>query len=128
VRQDGLSSLWPTHVVDNYVTFFRNGGHINPDCYHDYPALVKLHGRQMAQQIIRFRLSNLPEMQAVAEDDDLIDHSDLREVEACDVYMDQAEWEDAKKNVAVFTNDMPAEGAEFQVFEKNEAIKVRFSS
>jgi hypothetical protein len=38
---------------------YRNGGHITPLVFHDYLALKKEHGAEMAKSIIEFRLAHL---------------------------------------------------------------------
>jgi hypothetical protein len=102
----------------------RNGGHINPIIYQDFPSLLKTHGVQTAKNLIQFRLAHFAELLAVAEEEGILNESQCREVEACDVYLDRPAWRDAKEKLACLEREMPLEAKAFRVYEKSEAIEV----
>ncbi|KAH7920486.1 FAD dependent oxidoreductase [Leucogyrophana mollusca] len=101
----------------------RNGGHINAPTYHDYSAMKRQFGIDMAKAIMRFRLSHLEEMKRVAAEEHLVEESQCREVEAVDVYFDQGLFEKAKRKLEVYRRDMPVESSSYRVFEASEAIE-----
>ncbi|KAG5640628.1 hypothetical protein DXG03_007889 [Asterophora parasitica] len=49
----------------------RNGGHVTPILYADYPGLREQHGAHIAKQIMRFRLAHLPAFLELAASDGL---------------------------------------------------------
>jgi hypothetical protein len=106
---------------------FRNGGHIDPNLYEDYDELVDDYGRKMAQKIIRFRLSTVDAMKTVAEEEDLVEHSQFRKTETMCVYRTQREWENAKVQMALFRKDMPKEAATMRQYNGTDVSGVGFS-
>ncbi|KAF7370571.1 FAD-dependent protein [Mycena sanguinolenta] len=61
----------------------RNGGHITPPLFHDYLRIKEEVGVDMAKAIIRFRLAHLAELLRVAEEDEILEDSQCREVDTC---------------------------------------------
>ncbi|KAF5356189.1 hypothetical protein D9756_004305 [Leucocoprinus leucothites] len=102
----------------------RNGGHITPVLYQDYAALKKAYGVDVAAEIIRFRLAHLTELLAVATEENLLDDSMCRETKSYDVYQDTNLYEHAKELLEVYQRDLPSEGADLEVVENREALKV----
>jgi hypothetical protein len=102
----------------------RNGGHIAPILYAEYRELKEEHGIGVAKEIIRFRLAQLPEILKVAAEENLMEESQCREVQAFDVFHDEGLYGEAKAMLAEYEKDMPSEGSLFQVHEGDEAISV----
>lgn len=101
----------------------RNGGHIAPILYSEYGDLKNQYGTAVAKEIIRFRLSHLPELLSVAEREGLQEESQCREVEAFDVFCDAALFDDAKSRLAVYREDLPAESQHYKTYESAESLK-----
>ena len=78
----------------------------------------------MAKKIIRFRLSHLPELLAVAEEEGLLQDSQCREVEAFDVFYDATLYETAKALLSAYKKDLPVESINYRIYEGVECIKV----
>ncbi|KAJ3501174.1 hypothetical protein NMY22_g19016 [Coprinellus aureogranulatus] len=105
----------------------RNGGHITPVLYQDYVALKKEHGKDMAQKIVRFRLSHLEELLQVAEEEGLLDDSQCRRVEAFDVFHDKDLFSEAKAWFREYKEDLPEESRHYKIYETPEEIEVRYN-
>jgi hypothetical protein len=103
---------------------FRNGGHIDPNLWEDYHELVDDHSKEMAQKIIRFRLSTVDAMKTVAEEEDLVEHSQFRRTESTCVYLTQREWENVKVQMALFRKDMPKEAGHMRLHDGTDASGV----
>ena len=80
---------------------------------------------KIAKKIIRFRLSHLPELLAVAEEEGLLQDSQCREVEAFDVFHDPALYEAAMAQLSAYRKDLPVESINYRTYEGFECIKVR---
>jgi hypothetical protein len=118
--------------------FIRNGGHITPVLYSEYPLLVARYGAAMAAKHIRFRLAHrhalglvaLEEAEAEAEavggpdNKEELDLCQYRETEALDVYYTPEAWIDAKALLQVFKAGLPKEASAYKVYEKREALEV----
>lgn len=78
----------------------------------------------MAQKIIRFRLSHLPHLLAVAAEEHLLEESQCREVDAFDVYHDKGHFKKAKEQLKRYQKDFPVESATFKVLEEREQFEV----
>lgn len=103
---------------------FRNGGHITPVLYQEYSELKKKHGAEVAGEIVRFRLSHLDELLAVASEEKLLEESQCRETRAYDVYQNQSLYRNAKKLLEVFKQDLPVEGSEMEIVEDRAMLQV----
>ncbi|KAG1740795.1 FAD dependent oxidoreductase [Suillus paluster] len=101
----------------------RNGGHISPPLYHDYPSLKRDHGQAVAQKMIKFRLAHLQELRSAAEQEGILAESQWREVESVDVFYDSDLFEKAKAKVQKYKADLPFEAEHHQVHEAHEAIE-----
>jgi hypothetical protein len=104
--------------------YCRNGGHITPVLYQDYAGLKKAYGQDIAGQIIRFRLAHLTELLGVAAEENLLEESQCRETQTYDVFQDRNLYRYAKELLEVYKRDLPSEGAEYEVIEDEEALKV----
>jgi hypothetical protein len=111
-------------ITDAYNLLNRNGGHINPSLYHEYPSLVKRFGREMAQKIIRFRISHLKELLVVAQEEGILMESQCREAEYLSVYYDERKWALARKKFTIWKREMPEESKGFRAMEGKEAVEV----
>ncbi|KAH7921281.1 FAD dependent oxidoreductase [Leucogyrophana mollusca] len=102
----------------------RNGGHISPPLYQDYPALLKAHGPHAAQRLIRFRLAHLHALRAAAAAvPGLLAASQWREVETVDAFYDRGVFEKAVGKLQQWSADMPTEAAGHRVWHGLEAAE-----
>ncbi|KAK6992175.1 J domain-containing protein [Favolaschia claudopus] len=85
----------------------RNGGHITPVLYHDYPVVRKRLGPEMAKRVIEFRLAHLSALIHVCEEEDILEDSQCREVETFDVFFDQETFDAALENLDLYLHDLP---------------------
>ncbi|KAF8639391.1 hypothetical protein AX17_001516 [Amanita inopinata Kibby_2008] len=101
----------------------RNGGHITPVLYPHYSELKEQYGAEVAKEIIRFRLAHLPQILKVAVEENLLEDSQCREVEAFDVFHDADLYSRAKEMLSEYQKDLRDEGPKFKVHERSEAMK-----
>ncbi|KZT68823.1 FAD dependent oxidoreductase [Daedalea quercina L-15889] len=101
----------------------RNGGHINPPLYHDYAELEKTFGEDATKQMIRFRLAHRQEMQRIAEKEDIVKGSQVRETEHLDVFSCLKTYEEAKNNLRIWKSAMPDESHTFGFVDAAEAVE-----
>ncbi|KAJ6518843.1 FAD dependent oxidoreductase [Mycena sanguinolenta] len=101
----------------------RNGGHITPPLFHDYFKLKKEVGADMAQSIIRFRLSHLAELLRVAEEDDILTDSQCRKVETFDVFFEQGAFDTGVEKLNMYLDEMPEQRGVWRIVGKDECIK-----
>ncbi|KAJ6591583.1 FAD dependent oxidoreductase, partial [Mycena vulgaris] len=101
----------------------RNGGHITPLLYHDYLAMKKELGAEMAKSIIEFRLAHLAELIQVSKEEDILADSQCREVETFDVFFDHETYELAIRNLAAYLNDIPEQRRMWRVVGVDECVK-----
>ncbi|KAJ3541813.1 hypothetical protein NMY22_g3750 [Coprinellus aureogranulatus] len=81
------------------------------------------HGKDMAQKIIRFRLSHLEQLLQVAEEEGLLDDSQCRRVEAFDVFHDKQLFSEAKAWFREYKEDLPEESRHYKIYETPEEIE-----
>jgi hypothetical protein len=112
---------------DPILHYPRNGGHISPPLFHDYVRLKSEFGVESAKRIIRFRLAHLSALREAVEDIDVLDHSQIRDVEKLDVYFDHDGFKEEVKAFEIWRDDMPEEAADSRVVEGSEAAKVTIS-
>ena len=103
---------------------FRNGGHVTPILYHDYAELKAAHGKDMARKIIRFRLSHFQELLSIATEENLLEESQCREVEALDAFFELSLYNEAKGKLETYKKDLPEESSRYQIYEGSDEIKV----
>lgn len=101
----------------------RNGGHITPMLYRDYTELKAVHGIDMARKIIRFRLSHFQELLSVATEENLLEESQCREVEALDAFYEPSLYNEAKGKLETYKKDLPEESSRYQIYEGSDEIK-----
>jgi len=92
--------------------------------YHDYTELKAAHGMDMARKIIRFRLSHFQELLSVATDENLLEESQCREVEALDAFCEPSLYNEAKGKLETYKRDLPEESSRYQIYEGSDKIKV----
>lgn len=92
--------------------------------YQEYSELKKGHGAEVAREIMRFRLSHLGELLAVASEENLLEDSQCRETRSYDVYQDDSLYCNAKQLLDVFKRDLPVEGQEIEIVENKAALQV----
>jgi hypothetical protein len=122
-RLAGTLIVSGSHNFSHYPSR-RNGGHVNPELYLEYGKLKKNYGEQMAKRLIRFRSSHFAELKRVSEEEGILEQTQCRDVEHCDVYYDPEIFDSAKKKLEVYKTDMATEADAFQVHNSQEAIEV----
>ncbi|TFK22042.1 DAO-domain-containing protein [Coprinopsis marcescibilis] len=100
----------------------RNGGHVTPVLYQEYSDIKAVHGKDMAQKIIRFRLAHISQTLQVAKEENLLDDSQGREVEAFDVFFDKGLFRKAKLLLKEFQADLPDESTDYKICETREEL------
>ncbi|KAJ3874410.1 FAD dependent oxidoreductase [Lentinula edodes] len=83
----------------------RNGGHITPAWYHQYPELVKTYGKETAHEIIKFQVSHVHKLLSVAEEDGLLEDSQCRLTDSFDAYVDRTRFEIARENYTEYRKE-----------------------
>jgi hypothetical protein len=83
-------------------------------------------GIDIAKQIIRFRLSHLPQILAAATEEKLLEDSQCRTVEAFDVFHDPALYKSAKSKLAIYRREFPVESADYKCYEGADHMTVRY--
>jgi hypothetical protein len=102
----------------------RNGGHVAPILYQDYEDLKRRHGKEVAAQIIRFRLSHLDEFLAVATKEGLLQDSQCRKVRLYDVFGNNTLYRHAKRLFKIYAQDLPSESSDFEIIETEGGLEV----
>ncbi|KAJ6602319.1 FAD dependent oxidoreductase [Mycena sp. CBHHK59/15] len=105
------------------VCLCRNGGHISPNLYQDYPQLEATYGASAAQQIIKFRLAHLPAFLAVAEEENLLRDSQARKIQQLDVFLNDQLYQRAKKDLATYLSALPEQKESYKIYENRTAIQ-----
>lgn len=105
----------------------RNGGHIKESAYLEYGFLKKKYGKEVAMEVIRFRLAHLDALIAVAEaeGEEVVKESRIRRCETVDVCFEEEVWEETKAKLEVFLEDFEDQRGLWVVHEMEEARKVR---
>lgn len=105
----------------------RNGGHIKEAAYSEYESLKNKHGKQMAMEIIRFRLAHLDALIAVAEaeGEEMLKHSQIRKCDSLDICFEQESWEGMKYQLRLFLRDFEDQRGLWLLHERYETRKVR---
>ncbi|KAF9014268.1 FAD dependent oxidoreductase-domain-containing protein [Cyathus striatus] len=101
----------------------RNGGHITPWLYHDYLDLKDAYGSQMAQKVIRFRLSHVENLLSIAQEEKLVDESQCRRVDTYDVFFDKGLFNESKRKLAIYCKELPEESKPYRIIEDREEIQ-----
>ncbi|KAJ7703769.1 hypothetical protein B0H16DRAFT_1394643 [Mycena metata] len=105
----------------------RNGGHVTPLIYHDYAALKKKHGAEMAQSILKFRFAHIAELIQVSKDEDILADSQCRAVETFDVFFNQEMFDLAVQNLNAYLDEMPEQRKLWRVVGAEECVKTGVS-
>ncbi|KAG5337154.1 hypothetical protein C0989_010487 [Termitomyces sp. Mn162] len=101
----------------------RNGGHITPVLYEQYPDLKDAFGPETAVQIMRFRLAHISALLEAAREEGLLEDTGCRRVDAFDVYRSQELFKESKRKLEVYQRELPVEGEAYKVREGEEVIK-----
>ncbi|KAG6864300.1 hypothetical protein C0991_010750 [Blastosporella zonata] len=99
----------------------RNGGHITPVLYAQFPSLVSAFGAKIAAQIIRFRLAHIPSLLRVAREEGLEENAQAREVDTWDVYLEEGLWGKQRRNYETYGKAIGEDG--WRVVKGEEVIK-----
>ncbi|KAF7292844.1 FAD-dependent protein [Mycena indigotica] len=102
----------------------RNGGHITPNLYNDYTDLKTAYGKDVAKQIINFRLGHLEEFLRVSAEENVLVDSQCRKVETFDLYLDGDEFKGGQVNLAAYLKDFPEQKPIWRVVDKVETLQV----
>lgn len=105
----------------------RNGGHIKESAYLEYGALKKKYGREVAEEVVRFRLAHLEMLVGVAEAEGeaVVEGCGIRRCGTADVCFEERVWEDSKRRLEVFLEDFEDQRGLWDVHEAEEAREVR---
>lgn len=106
----------------------RNGGHCNASGFDSYAESVEAYGKEAASKLTRFRLGHLPLLLKVAEEDGLLEESQMRIVESAFAFFDASHFEESRKALALFRVDMPVESEKYKLMEAEEARRVNSPS
>ncbi|KAJ7759274.1 nucleotide-binding domain-containing protein [Mycena metata] len=101
----------------------RNGGHVTPLIYHDYAALKKKHGAEMAKSILKFRFAHIAELIQVSEEESILADSQCRAVETFDVFFNQEMFDLAVQNLNAYLDEMPEQRKSWRVVGVEECVK-----
>ena len=77
--------------------------------------------------MVKFRLAHRKEMQRIAEEEDILKESQVRETEHIDVFTCPQKYAEAKDNLRIWKAAMPKESASFGFIDAEQAISVRLS-
>lgn len=105
----------------------RNGGHIL-ETADDFADFERSYGTEAAKDLIRFRLAHLKEMLSVAEDLDIADECQARQVEFTMACFDDLTWVETVKRVQRLQEALAEETSGWQMIDDRTALKVRRSS
>lgn len=104
----------------------RNGGHCNAAGFELYAGAAEAHGKEAAAKLTRFRLGHLPLLLKVAEEDGLLEQSQMRLVESAFVFFDATHFKKCREALALFQADMPVESENYKILEAEEARRVSY--
>lgn len=108
----------------------RNGGHIRPSSYAEYDSAKRGVSKEEAAKITRLRSAHVNALISAANelDDEGREASEARVVDSIDAFFDQVEYQEAVKQLDVLKKEVPDLGAEFTVFDQQEARNVSLFS
>ncbi|KAG6874130.1 hypothetical protein C0995_005546 [Termitomyces sp. Mi166 len=101
----------------------RNGGHITPVLYDQYPELKDAFGAETAAQIIRFRLGHLEALLEAAREEGLLEDSQCRRVDTFDVFLSKEQFGESKRKLEMYLKELPEVSKEYRIREGEEVIK-----
>ncbi|RAL07393.1 NAD(P)/FAD-dependent oxidoreductase [Aspergillus homomorphus CBS 101889] len=100
----------------------RNGGHIL-ETAEEFSYFEATYGVEAAIKTMRFRLAHLTELLRVAEEYGVSEIAQARRVEFLSVHFDEAKWAETVRSIRRLKECMPAETAEWKIFEKDAIPK-----
>lgn len=105
----------------------RNGGHIKEGAYLEYGGLKKKYGREVAEEVVRFRLAHLEALVGVAEaeGEEVVEACGIRRCGTADVCFEESVWEDSKRKLEEFLEDFEDQRGLWVAHEAEEAREVR---
>ncbi|THV01232.1 FAD dependent oxidoreductase [Dendrothele bispora CBS 962.96] len=101
----------------------RNGGHVSPILYPEYPTLKKKLGVEEAKTIIRFRRAHIEEYLKVSKEEGLDVDSQIRRVQTYDVFFDKGLLDEMKERLAVYLEEIPEEKDKWTVLEDRKLLQ-----
>lgn len=104
----------------------RNGGHIRCVAVQDYDRLSKKYGHEAAVKIVRFSLRHYESVAAAAHElgGDVLEDSELREVQSVSAVFDEKKMEEMRGMYARFEAAFPDLKGQWSICEPEEAAKV----
>lgn len=81
-------------------------------------------GPEQAAKIIRFRQMHITEMLIAANEEEITDECQCREVDSLDVYYSSESFVEARQQLEAWKQDMPRESEYYDAIEGKEAIEV----
>ena len=99
----------------------RNGGHVNEVGYSDYVHLSELYGREAAAKITKFRIGHLDELLKVAEEEGLVEESQIRVVDSVSAFFDETALDVAQKGLVEMRKDLRDIVEKWAAIEKGDA-------
>lgn len=103
----------------------RNGGQMAANAGEEYMHLAEVHGPQMAVKIVKFTLRNLEKMQALIEEYDAVEASEMQRLNKLRVFMTDGKFEDFKKSIARLEVDHPSMKGIYTIIDADTVLNVR---
>lgn len=108
----------------------RNGGHIRPSSYAEYAGAKTAVSQPEAAKITRLRSAHVDALISAAnslpEEGRLA--AEARVVDSIDAFFDEERWKTAVEQVKTLKDEVPDVGAEWSIFESEEARNVSHHS
>ncbi|KAL4894641.1 FAD dependent oxidoreductase-domain-containing protein [Aspergillus ambiguus] len=99
----------------------RNGGHIKCSPYLEYAGLKARFGREHAKKLLQFQRRHLAVLLELAQQNEDLKISEVREVETVDTFTDETTWNEAKKMVHELRQDAPDMAEDVVIHDGTEA-------
>ncbi|KAF3402002.1 hypothetical protein F1880_009924 [Penicillium rolfsii] len=101
----------------------RNGGQMAANAGEEYMQLAEVHGPEMAGKIARFTLRNLEKMQALIEEYDAVEISEMQKLQKLRVFMTDGKFEDFKKSIARLEADHASMKGIYTIIDADTVLK-----
>jgi hypothetical protein len=107
---------------------FRNGGHVWPVVFEEYPTMKERFGLRAAEKIAKFRMMHLDAFKQTLEEAEkcssgLKETCQFRDVEAIEASMHPGTWKERKQKFKECRGDLPELCADWKLYEGPEASK-----
>ncbi|KAJ5584012.1 FAD dependent oxidoreductase [Penicillium hispanicum] len=96
----------------------RNGGQMAANAGEEYGHLAAVHGPEMAGKIVSFTFRNLEKMQALIEEYDAVETSELQRLNKLRVFLTDDKFRDFKQSIAQLESDHPALKGLYTILDK----------